>query len=55
MRNGDLENLWISENHDTKQGKKWIIDILTDVNELSNILFEDTSKKSMHFQGWVIH
>ncbi|VVM17643.1 hypothetical protein BSPWISOXPB_2893 [uncultured Gammaproteobacteria bacterium] len=44
MRNGELENLWVSEKHDTAKGKKLLIDILTNVNEISNAVFENVSK-----------
>jgi hypothetical protein len=36
MSNGELENLWVSEKHDTATGKKLFIDMITNVNELSN-------------------
>jgi hypothetical protein len=39
MSNGELENLWVSEKHDTATGKKLFIDMITNVNELSNVLY----------------
>jgi hypothetical protein len=44
MSNGELENLWVSEKHDTATGKKLLIDILTNVNEISNVVLENVSK-----------
>jgi hypothetical protein len=41
MSNGELENLWVSEKHDTATGKKLFIDMITNVNELSNVLVEN--------------
>jgi hypothetical protein len=40
----ELENLWVNEKHDTTKGKKLFIDILTNVNGISNVVFENTSK-----------
>jgi hypothetical protein len=44
MHDGELENLWVNEKHDTTKGKKLFIDILTNVNGISNVVFENTSK-----------
>jgi hypothetical protein len=50
--NGELENLWVSEKHDTATGKKLFIDMITNVNELSNVLVENISEDtSMYFGG----
>ncbi|VVH59721.1 hypothetical protein BSPCLSOX_2086, partial [uncultured Gammaproteobacteria bacterium] len=52
MSNGELENLWVSEKHDTATGKKLFIDMITNVNELSNVLVENISEDtSMYFGG----
>ncbi|VVH65190.1 hypothetical protein BSPLISOX_1784, partial [uncultured Gammaproteobacteria bacterium] len=44
IHDGELENLWVNEKHDTTKGKKLFIDILTNVNGISNVVFENTSK-----------
>jgi hypothetical protein len=48
IHDGELENLWIGENHDTAKGRKLLVNILTDVDELSNVLMEDTSMRFGH-------
>jgi hypothetical protein len=42
----------VSEKHDTATGKKLFIDMITNVNELSNVLVENISEDtSMYFGG----
>jgi hypothetical protein len=41
MRNGELKNLWIGEQHDSAKGVRLFVDILTDVNEISNAIIEN--------------